>query len=258
MNDTTPYGADRPDAPHSDVGAYALGLLGDAEASRFEEHLAGCPRCAEELEANLAVGALLRDADAHGGLPDGPGDGPGRGPGTAGADGERILGRLLAGAAADRRRTRRGRRALVGVAAAAVLLAGGVTVPVLTGQDETPPAAAEAVRAAFEDGEKFSDQDPSTSVEATVSLQPRAWGTHVTLRIGNLTGPRACDLIAVGEDGRRLTIGSWSVPGYGYGIEGTRWEEPLYVSGGAALSPDRIDHFEVRTLEGEKLAAIRL
>ena len=44
-----------PPSPHTDVGAYALGLLTGAEASRFEEHLAGCTRCAEELETCSTV-----------------------------------------------------------------------------------------------------------------------------------------------------------------------------------------------------------
>lgn len=231
---------------HTDVGAYALGLLGDAEATRFEEHLAGCPRCAEELEANLALGSVLREAaDADGRLPQGP-------------DEERVLPRLLTGVARDRRRARRRRRLLAGAAAAAVIAAGAVTVPALTGPDDAAQPPAATARAAFQQGEKFSGRDPATGVRATVSLQPRPWGTHVALRLGNVTGPRACDLVAVGENGARHTVTTWSVPGYGYGIEGTPYEEPLYVEGGAGLSPDRIDHFEIRTLKGEKLAAIRL
>ncbi|MGQ4427661.1 zf-HC2 domain-containing protein, partial [Streptomyces violaceoruber] len=30
---------------HRDVGAYALGVLDEAEAFRFEDHLMECPRC---------------------------------------------------------------------------------------------------------------------------------------------------------------------------------------------------------------------
>ncbi|EST25560.1 hypothetical protein N566_24460 [Streptomycetaceae bacterium MP113-05] len=233
-----------PYSPHTDVGAYALGLLTGAEAAHFEEHLAACPRCADELEADLALRPLLEDAGA-------PDDGPG-------VD---LLGRVLAAVGSDRLRSRRRRRALAGGAVAAVLAAGtlgGVATGILTGGAQAPaaPTEAEAVHAAFARGEKFSDHDPATRVEATVSLQERPWGTHVTLRIGNLAGPRACDLVAVGADGRRQTVTSWSVPGYGYGIEGTAYDEPLYVAGGAALTPDRIDHFEIRSLTGEKLAAI--
>ena len=31
---------------HTDVAAYALGLLDPADRQAFEEHLAGCPGCA--------------------------------------------------------------------------------------------------------------------------------------------------------------------------------------------------------------------
>ncbi|MEU6175475.1 zf-HC2 domain-containing protein [Streptantibioticus parmotrematis] len=63
---------------HVDVGAYALGLLDEAEAGRFEEHLAGCGRCADlledfvGLEALLAVYVARQDAGACG-TPRGPG-----------------------------------------------------------------------------------------------------------------------------------------------------------------------------------------
>jgi hypothetical protein len=230
---------------HTDVGAYALGLLDEAGAARFEEHLAGCVRCAEELEANLGLGAVLREAaEADDRLRESPDDG--------------LLVRLLTEAGRDRRRARCRRRLLAGAAAAAVLAAGAATVPAVTGQDGGAPPSAATARAAFQQGEEYADRDPATDVRATVSLQQRPWGTHVALRIGNLTGPRTCDLIAVGEDGTRHAVTSWSVPGYGYGLEGTAYGEPLYVQGGAALTPDRIDHFEVRTPRGERLAVIRL
>ncbi|MDF9814968.1 zf-HC2 domain-containing protein [Streptomyces sp. SPB162] len=39
-----------PQGQHADVGAYALGLLDDADATRFETHLAGCASCMGELD----------------------------------------------------------------------------------------------------------------------------------------------------------------------------------------------------------------
>jgi anti-sigma factor RsiW len=45
------------DLVHDLVAAYALDALDDPERREFEEHLAGCPRCREELEG-------LRDAAA--------------------------------------------------------------------------------------------------------------------------------------------------------------------------------------------------
>ncbi|MYS42753.1 hypothetical protein GTY23_16225, partial [Streptomyces sp. SID5998] len=34
---------------HRDVGAYALGVLDEADAFRFEDHLTECPRCAAQV-----------------------------------------------------------------------------------------------------------------------------------------------------------------------------------------------------------------
>jgi hypothetical protein len=47
------------DGPHADVASYALGVLGEAESYRFEEHLAICETCAEQLESFLSVVAML-------------------------------------------------------------------------------------------------------------------------------------------------------------------------------------------------------
>ncbi|MBA9007488.1 zf-HC2 domain-containing protein [Thermomonospora cellulosilytica] len=45
---------------HTDVGAYALGLLEDADRRAFEEHLAGCPACAAELRRLTGAADALR------------------------------------------------------------------------------------------------------------------------------------------------------------------------------------------------------
>ncbi|MBK3619610.1 hypothetical protein JHN50_34165, partial [Streptomyces sp. MBT98] len=43
-------------------------------------------------------------------------------------------------------------------------------------------------------------------------------------------------------------VGSWSAGGAGDG--------PVEVSGGAALRPEGIDHFEVRTADGRRLVTV--
>jgi len=48
---------------HYDVAAYALGVLEEPDCSHFEEHLATCDACAEELESMLPVVDLLADVD---------------------------------------------------------------------------------------------------------------------------------------------------------------------------------------------------
>ncbi|WP_051840508.1 zf-HC2 domain-containing protein [Streptomyces sp. NRRL F-5126] len=71
---------------HEAVGAYALGILDAEGAAAFEEHLAGCPLCAdrlEELAGMEPVLALLADEPAG---PDEPDDrrAPGAGGGGVG------------------------------------------------------------------------------------------------------------------------------------------------------------------------------
>jgi anti-sigma factor RsiW len=47
-------------AEHTDVGAYALGLLEERDRRAFEAHLAGCAACRAELEKLSGVADALR------------------------------------------------------------------------------------------------------------------------------------------------------------------------------------------------------
>ena len=49
---------------HYDVASYALGVLDEHDAARFEDHLIECPQCAYELESFVQVADLLADVDA--------------------------------------------------------------------------------------------------------------------------------------------------------------------------------------------------
>ncbi|HEY4418996.1 MAG TPA: zf-HC2 domain-containing protein, partial [Pseudonocardia sp.] len=49
---------------HFDVASYALGVLDDRDAARFEDHLVECSQCAYELESFVEVADLLSDVDA--------------------------------------------------------------------------------------------------------------------------------------------------------------------------------------------------
>ncbi|SEF83549.1 Putative zinc-finger [Thermomonospora echinospora] len=46
---------------HTDVGAYALGLLEEDDRRAFEAHLAGCAACRAELAGLAGVADALRD-----------------------------------------------------------------------------------------------------------------------------------------------------------------------------------------------------
>ncbi|MEU5241814.1 anti-sigma factor family protein [Streptomyces lydicus] len=239
---------------HTDVGAYALGVLDAADAERFEAHLVGCDRCAAELEELMGLTPALAEFKASAPTPET----------LTAVPGPRLLNGLLDEVAGTRRG--RARRRLFLVAAAVVLIVGGPLAALsLKGGTDAPPTAApplaNAVRAQYAEGEKAGSVDPVTKVSAGVSMAPRPWGTQVVLELANVKGPLACDLVAVGKDGRRQTVTTWAVPKGGYGIPGSaaKWNrEPLYAAGGAALDRADIDHFEISTLEGRRLATVKV
>ncbi|WP_326796147.1 zf-HC2 domain-containing protein [Streptomyces sp. NBC_01808] len=229
---------------HPDVGAYAIGALEHDEAERFEEHLAGCERCAAALAELVPVAGMLADVPP-------PQEPP---PGA--------LDRLLTELTAVRARQRRVRRRLiVAVTAAAVVAVAApvVTAVVLTGDDPAPEQ-----RRADVAGQEVRAVDPETGVEARISMRPVTWGTSVDLDLRGVSGPRRCDLQAVGKDGSHETVTSWGVPADGYGAgdgrnagaSGQGGGNSLRTSGGTSMSPDDIDHFEVVTSEGDRLVIV--
>jgi hypothetical protein len=246
---------------HTDVGAYALGLLDDADATRFEAHLAGCASCMDELDALVGIEPLLAEYAAVG-----PDPAALLAPARPGAPaGDALLGRLLDEVSAARARTRR--RRMVLVAAAAVLIIGGPFVAAEVASDDPGRAVAEeeydgSARAAFQlvpAAAKVSGTDPVTHVSATVGVEKAAWGSRVVLELGHLRGPLRCGLVAVGRDGEQQTVTTWAVGPWGYGIPDSPHESarsPLYVQGGAALLPAEVDHYEVRTLDGRALVVV--
>ncbi|MBB1243000.1 zf-HC2 domain-containing protein [Streptomyces durbertensis] len=228
-------------AHHNDVGAYAIGALDAADTARFEEHLAVCQPCANELDELLGLGPLLAEYRE----------------GAAGGDVEAalvpqpssaLLDRLLDTVSVERRK-RRVRRLVLVAAAVAVLVAGPFAGSALLDREAAGPP--DVVQAAFQAGEKFRGTDPETKVDATVALTEKRWGTEVAVRLAGVSGPQTCGLVAVGKDGSEQTVTTWAVPEEGYG-----WEKPAYYVGGAAYDPAEIDRFEVRTLDGERLVTV--
>ncbi|MYW64757.1 RNA polymerase subunit sigma [Streptomyces sp. SID8379] len=256
-----PYGQE-PTGPtgdvHEAVGAYALGILDDAEATTFEAHLATCERCARQLEEFAGMEPMLA---ALADLP------PGRGTPAVGASlaarPSPDLARTLVDEVA-RTRTRKRRRGLYLVAAAAALIIGGpLTVMAATDDGGGGNVAAHSTSPAKDAFAHITDKvkatDATTNVSATVGMEKKAWGTHTVLELKNVKGPLKCSLVAVGKNGERETVTTWAVPKWGYGIESSTHEDaryPLYVHGGAAFTRDQIDHFEVETLDGKRLVEV--
>ncbi|MFC7309834.1 zf-HC2 domain-containing protein [Streptomyces monticola] len=277
---------------HDAVGAYALGILDGAEATAFERHLARCDSCARELAELSPMEPMLAALAGR----EEPGPSPSSTPSlprrpqplsqsqsqsasqsqsqsqsqaqsqslSPSQPSPRLLGGLVD--EVERRRAAGRRRTLYLVAAAAALIVGGpLAVMAATGGDDgtrTPEAheTSPAKDAFFHHmEEKVAATDSATDVTATVGMEKKPWGTHTVLELKNVKGPLKCSLVAVGKDGERETVTSWSVPKSGYGIENSpdKWSRsPLYVHGGAALDRNDIDHFEVRTVDGRSLVEV--
>ncbi|MGW0479664.1 anti-sigma factor family protein [Nonomuraea sp. NPDC003214] len=232
---------------HTDVGAYALGLLEDDDRRAFEEHLAHCRPCVTELSELSGVAQALTGL---GPLEDEP---------PRGEEPAEVIDLLRRKQAADRR-SRRG-TFLVGVAAAVTLVAGGLVAgaqfggsspaaPVASPHDDVGPA--ERFYAAGTPVEGVG----SGGVTGGLVLESKGWGTHAALKLAGVKGPLECALVAVSRDGDRRIMMGWAVPPAGYGVPGS--PGPLYVHGASALPLDRIDHFEVVTTEGATLLTVKV
>lgn len=255
-----PRGQQNPgDNIHETVGAYALGILDDAEATAFEAHLATCEWCGQQLDELAGMEPMLA---ALADLPASQGT-PAIGESLSARPSPRLAERLVD--EVSQRRAVKRRRGLYLVAAAAALIIGGpLTVMAVDGGGSggsTPVAMPSSpAKAAFETmSDKVTATDPTSKVTATVAVEQKVWGTHAVLQLKNVAGPLKCSLIAVGKNGERETVTSWAVPKWGYGIPNAKTEEaknPLYVHGGAAFSPNQIDHFEVMTFDGKRLVQV--
>lgn len=207
---------------HRDVGAYALGVLDEADAFRFEDHLMECTRCAVHVtEFGPASRQLMlyRRATPRSVHP-------------MAQPGPRLLDRLLGEVAARHRAGRR--RFLYAVAASVVFAAAGPGVAALSGHDDG------TVRVAA--------TDAKSGVWAQVTAANEYWGSDVSLRIKDGAGPRSCHLVIVGKDGSEQTVTSWNVP--------ARDATMITMQGGAAMHPDEIDHYDVRTADGHQLVRL--
>ncbi|CAL9535268.1 RNA polymerase subunit sigma [Streptomyces pilosus] len=247
---------------HETVGAYALGILDDAEATAFEAHLASCEWCAQQLDELAGMEPMLAA------LADLPGTGtPALGESLSAKPSPRVVEKLVDEVA--ERRARKRRRNFYMVAAAGALIVSGPFVAVAAsggdsegggGSGTNRTLAADSAKDAFDGiSDKISATDPGTKVTATVALEEKTWGTGTVLELKNVTGPLKCSLIAVGKNGERETVTSWSVPEWGYGMpdaKSDKGRQPLYIEGGAAFDPNDIDHFEVMSFDGDVLVEV--
>ncbi|CAM5232673.1 zf-HC2 domain-containing protein [Streptomyces hirsutus] len=247
---------------HETVGAYALGILDDAEATAFESHLAGCEWCAQQLDELAGMEPMLAA------LADLPGTGtPSLGESLSAKPAPRVVEKLVDEVA--ERRAKKRRRNFYMVAAAGALIVSGPFVAVAAngggdggsgGGGTNRTLSADPAKDLFDQiPDKLTATDPGTGVSVTVAVQEKDWGTGLAAQITNVKGSKKCALIVVGKNGERETATSWTVPEWGYGLPDATTDKaklPLHVQGGASFDPDEIDSYEIVTFDGEKLVEV--
>lgn len=251
-----------PNVDHRDVAAYALGVLSDWEAERFEAHLATCDQCAEELEQLTMVSTLLSHVDADS-----------LAVAEQSTQEAQVLDRMLNVVTFERRRART--RRILAAAAGVVVVVGGVFGGVAAGNllDEDGTGTPSVARSGAPTpgpgsptpspsrggtlgitGEQFEATNETTQTRAKVGLETRLWGTEVSLELSNVRGPLKCALVAVSKSGQNDTAMTWTVAEEGYGTP--EQPSPLVLEGGTAVQRGNIDHFEVRTADGATLVTV--
>jgi hypothetical protein len=227
-----------PEDIHRDVGAYALGILTPRDGARFEDHLMVCRSCPRELEEFSSVAALLSQVDAESLAF----------AGYSARDPDRSEA-LVSAVRTDRRRARV-RRALTLAACLALLFVGAIATGGLdlgrTGLPGLTPASTTV--------QKLHAVDEFTGAEATVQVEPKKWGSQVTLQVARVNGPVRCRLVAVSKAGQSEVVMGWSVPPGGYGT--ATQPDPLVLHGGTDLQPGDLSRLEVRTVNGNLLVSV--
>jgi hypothetical protein len=226
-------------------------------------HLAECAQCADELEQLTMVSTLLSHVDAETLVA-----------AEQSTQDAQVLDRMLNVVSFERRkaRTRRIFAVAAGVVVLAVGIAGGVaggtalqgnqqqtpiagpTTPGTTAPNPSPTTSSSTGGNLGINGEQFESTNPDTNVKATLGLEPKLWGTQVSLDLGNVRGPLKCQLVAVSKGGETDTAATWTVTPEGYGTP--EQPETLKLDGGTAVQRAEISYFEVRTSDGETLVRV--
>jgi Putative zinc-finger len=228
---------------HTDIGAYALGLLEEDDRLAFEDHLDDCVSCAAELGGLGAIRSLLA----------------GIGPVEVGdEEPEDLSGNITSLVDRRRREDRRRRRGtlVIGLAAGVALVAGGVTAgsaivaPGGGGEHQHGSPAADVLA----NGVRHSATDPSTHAVGIVATRAEPFGTEVGLDLANVHGPLTCRLVAVMRSGQQQPVTEWAVPPKGYGVPGS--PDHLQVHGGISVKPSDISRYDVLIEGGGTLVTI--
>jgi len=239
---------------HFDVAAYALGVLDERDATRFEDHLIDCPTCAIELESLLPVVDILSDVDADALVA------------TEQSRRDGIVLKKMIGEVKKERRRANSRR-LYSLAAAVVVFAMLSIGALFAGaqwfapNQESPTTAQRSSKQLdplpLSDGvgiggpeltgERLGGTDARSGVRAEVALERKDWGTQVSFAVSNIKGPLTCRLVAVRTDGASEVLSTWQVGEKGWGTAAQ--PEPLLLQAVTALPREEIAHVQIQSID---------
>jgi hypothetical protein len=166
------------------IGALVLGQLDREQQAATEAHLEGCPACRAEAQALAPVAAVLSRADPERLAPAPPA-----------YLGDRIARRIAAERRAKRRRYA---RLGLGLGGACVAAATAALIAVLIAGSPSP-APGKTVA--------FSSLPGHAWAQAT--LEPRPWGSAVSVHVGGFRPGTLCQVWIRRRDGTRVTAGSF-------------------------------------------------
>lgn len=243
---------------HFDVASYALGVLDERDAARFEDHLIDCPACAIELESLLPVVDILSDVDADA---------------LVATEQSRKDGLVLKKVIGDVSRERRkaNSRRLYALAAAVVVFAmlsvgslflggrllggggaSGTETSTQAGESNTkeldplPRSDGPGIGGTELPGTVVEGTDTRTGVKASVGLLEKDWGTQVSFAVSNIKGPLTCRLVAVRTNGQEVELSTWNVGEKGWGTAAQ--PEPLLLQAATALPKSDIAHVQIQSI----------
>jgi anti-sigma factor RsiW len=201
----------------NDLGAYVLEALEPDESEAVQAHLAGCPVCRAEVDSLADTAGMLALLTIQ--------------------DIEQLFGPESVADTTAPARPRRHRRGALVLAAAAVIAAmtlGGAQV--LGGGPGPSPAGTVKV------------VDPTTHVQATVTVTGRDGGAHLHLALAGAYPSGSCSLVAHARDGRTESTASWVADSTG----------AANVDAMTAIPASQLSELDVLTTTGVRLVRINL
>jgi anti-sigma factor RsiW len=215
------------------LGAYALGVLDQAEAQEVTAHLSTCVDCRREVNALGQVRPLLDTVPPEAFL-----DGP--------PENDLVLQRALREIRREAPVRRNWAPAIIGLAAAvavAVAVGGGV----LIGRQTAPTvAAAPAVPA---NARTAQVTDPATGASMKVTLVPKAGWVTVNATVSGVAAGTKCLLQVVPRTGDAQLAGSWKVSPQG-ARDGTT------LQGSAIIDPKTVASVRIVTTDGKTVVTV--